>query len=473
MKRAEITVFLSVVFILIASFILGLIEITVIHTSKNLSRLETDRAVFSIFGEYQKRLLEEYHVFAIEGSYGTGDFAEDRLIGRLHYYETGEAEHEITDIQFLTDNHGQAFREQVITYMEECYGIGVIRDFTGLTEEWEEQKIQGEKIREDESQLVDQFKEMKEEAIAETEETVEAADEENPFGCFEQIEKSGILSFVMPQDMELSGRKIDPEKQVSGRTLNTGRGSFPSRVGMDGIEERLLFNEYILQNFTNASAGSPANKAEEEDTTEEKDRSLAYEVEYILSGKPSDKENLESVLMKLFLVRLAFDYAFLLGSSGKQAEAEALAVTISVLLLIPEGTEIVKQLILIAWAASESAADIRTLLSGKKVPLIKTEENWQVSLLELFTPGSSTAQSEEENIPDGISYEDYLRGFLFLADQENTAMRSLDRIEENLEIKYGMDYFKADHCITKIKMENTAVIFGDLTYTYPVYFGYE
>ena len=53
MKRAEITVFLSMIFILIVSFILGIIEITVIHTSKNLSRLETDRAVFSIFGEYQ------------------------------------------------------------------------------------------------------------------------------------------------------------------------------------------------------------------------------------------------------------------------------------------------------------------------------------------------------------------------------------------------------------------------------------
>ena len=55
MKRAEITVFLSMVLILTVSFILGIIEITVIHTSKAMSRLETDRAVFSIFGEYQER----------------------------------------------------------------------------------------------------------------------------------------------------------------------------------------------------------------------------------------------------------------------------------------------------------------------------------------------------------------------------------------------------------------------------------
>ena len=66
---------------------------------------------------------------------------------------------------------------------------------------------------------------------------------------------------------------------------------------------------------------------------------------------------------------------YLLGDSGKKAEAEALAFALSVILLIPEGTEILKQLILLAWAAGESVADIRTLLLGGRVPLIKTAEN--------------------------------------------------------------------------------------------------
>lgn len=480
MKRAEITVFLSMIFILIVSFILGIIEITVIHTSKNLSRLETDRAVFSIFGEYQKELLEEYRILAIEGSYGTGDFTEDRLTARMHYYETGETEHEITDIQFLTDNHGQAFREQVTAYMEESYGIEMIRDFTGLTAEWEEQSIQGEKAKEEESRLMDQFEALK--AEAKEGETSEASDEtgrKDSMTCLEQIEKSGILSVVMPQDMELSGRKIDPGQQASARKLNTGRGSFPARAGMDGIEERLLFNEYILRNFTDAAADSPAenendeNENKAETASQPKERTLAYEVEYILSGKPSDKENLESVLMKIFLVRMALNYAFLLGNSGKQAEAQTAAAAASIVLLIPEGVEIIKQLILLAWAAGESVVDIRTLLSGKRTALIKTDENWQTSLSDLITLGSSPPQSEGEDVPDGISYKDYLRVLLFLMDQEDAAMRSLDRIEENLAAWYGMDFFQADQCVTKLKMKNTAVIFGNLTYTYPVYFGYE
>ena len=139
--------FLSMALILIVSFILGIIEITVIHTSKNMSRLETDRAVFSLFGEYNRNLLEDYHVFSIEGTYETGNFSEDRLIGRMHYYGTGNTDHEVTGIQFLTDNRGQAFREQVLAYMEECYGIGLIREFTGSTEQWEQQCVQGERCR--------------------------------------------------------------------------------------------------------------------------------------------------------------------------------------------------------------------------------------------------------------------------------------------------------------------------------------
>src|SRR5699024_6866841 len=203
MKKAEITVFLSMALILTVSFILGILQITVIHTSKNMSRLETDRAVFSLFGEYQRNLLEDYKIFAIEGTYETGDFSEDRLIGRMHYYGTGNTDHEVTGIQFLTDNRGQAFREQVIAYMEECYGIGLIREFTGSTEEWEEQCIEGKKIQEEEAKITDQFEELRkaaEEAGSELpeEESPDAGDEEtgNPFYCLEQIEKSGLLSVV-------------------------------------------------------------------------------------------------------------------------------------------------------------------------------------------------------------------------------------------------------------------------------------
>ena len=55
-QKGEITAFLSLIFVLLVSFILAMLESTVIQTAKNLKRLDADRAVFSLFGEYQKDL---------------------------------------------------------------------------------------------------------------------------------------------------------------------------------------------------------------------------------------------------------------------------------------------------------------------------------------------------------------------------------------------------------------------------------
>ena len=64
-------------------------------------------------------------------------------------------------------------------------------------------------------------------------------------------------------------------------------------------------------------------------TSENNDRSLSYETEYVLEGKASDKENLESFLMKLLLVRMALNYVYLMGDSEKQSEAAAFAAAVT------------------------------------------------------------------------------------------------------------------------------------------------
>lgn len=467
MKKGEMTVFLSIVFVLMISFISGIIQASSIQAGKNLARLETDRAVYSVFGEYQKELLEQYHIFGVEGSYGTGSYTEDNLISRMHYYGTDGTEHEITGIQYLTDDHGQAFREQVLTYMEQTKGIGLIRELTGLTAEWEEQEIQGKEMEEIQEETAEQMEEVSD--LLETEEDTGTGGQEqiseNPFTFMEKISQYGIVSVVLPEDMVISEKTVDLEAQASYRNLRTGRGSFPSRTGMDGIEEKLLFDEYLAESFTNAVP-------EEEDAGAEKDRSLDYEIEYILAGRSSDEENLESVLFRIFLIRMALNYTFLLTDTEKQGEAELLALAISAVLLMPEAVEGVKQLVIAAWAAGESVVDIRTLLSGKRTALVKTSENWQTSLSSLFRLGDDSRQ-EGSDIQGGICYKDYLRMLLFLENTDEITMRALDRAEENLRTEQQLDHFRADQCITRLRMDNTVTFHDSLTYQFPVYFGYE
>ena len=288
--------------------------------------------------------------------------------------------------------------------------------------------------------------------------------EGGPFTCIEEIEKSGILSVVMPKDMELSGLAIELETQPSARSLNTGKGTFPVRQGTDGVEEKLLFNEYVLKSFSCAvpDEGQSVSTGENEGT---ESRSLAYETEYISRGSLLIKKiwnRFDEIIFGAYGSELCLSY----GRLGKQAEVTALAVAVTTALLIPEAAEVLKQLILLAWAAGESVVDIRTLLSGNRTALIKSSDTWQLPLSSLLTLGSGTEQIDGSDVPGGITYKDYLRMFLFLKDPDNVNMRVLDRIEENIKTGYGMDGFRADQCITKIEMKNTSEILGGITYTF-------
>lgn len=454
-KRGEVTVFLSLVFILIVSFITAMISSASLQVSKNQKRLLADQAMYSLFGEYQIELLKEYGIFAIEGSYESGNFKEENLIERMQYYGLSGIQTEITDLQLLTDSKGAVFREAVICYMENRYGLDLVRDLLNTAQQWEEQEIQGEKVEDEEEKnssiLEDEL----------TENEVSLPVEGNPLVQIESIKKTGILRLVMPKDMSVSEKGIRSEEQVSNRQLISGRGSFPSRVDIDNIAGKLLFHEFILDRFQNAT----------EELSEK--RTLAYEAEYILAGKESDVQNLEAVVKKILLIRTGLNYAYLLQDTTKQAEAEALALTLTTLIGIPVIEKLVTQALLAAWAFGEGIMDVRCLMGGKKVALIKNSESWQLSLSSLLKLGTEEDSLEGEDTQGGIGYKDYLRMLFFLANKDEISMRTLDRIEENMKYEKDKKFFRTDACVLKIKTKNKAEIYQGFTYEFPLYFGYE
>lgn len=127
-----------------------------IQGSKNLSRIDTDRAIYSVFGEYHQELMEQYHVLGIDLGYRTGNYEEENLIQRLHYYNSGSTDHQIKGIQYLTDQSGQAFREQVLAYMEQRYGMDLVKKFTGTTEKWEQTETEESDMEKKTDEMTDQ-----------------------------------------------------------------------------------------------------------------------------------------------------------------------------------------------------------------------------------------------------------------------------------------------------------------------------
>ena len=132
----------------------------------------------------------------------------------------------------------------------------------------------------------------------------------------------------------------------------------------------------------------------------------------------------------------------------------------------------IRQLLLVLWAFGESILDLRALLDGKKTAFYKTDETWHLSLSSLFSLGSSENVIEGADEGSGLDYTQYLQILLCLKSIDELTMRALDRIEQNLIVEKGLVQFRADTCVTKIKVSNTAEIGAGYQYGFPVYFGY-
>ena len=61
--------------------------------------------------------------------------------------------------------------------------------------------------------------------------------------------------------------------------------------------------------------------------------------------------------------------------------------------------------------------------------------------------------------------------FSFLKSVPEITMRTLDCVEESFHSKHIL--FQADQCVTKLEIQNKIIVYKNLSYQYPVYFGYE
>lgn len=351
--KGEMTVFLSLVFIIFISFTGSILESASLQGIKSERRADMSLAMDSVFAEYQSRLFELYHVFALDGSYESGRFDEESIGERLNFYAGTDAEQEIIRMQLLTDKKGQAFYEQAVRWMETDIGQGMLEKIPQMEELWKEQ----EEYSEDRETEMDNV-------LAEVGETLPS--EENPFADISEMRNADFLSKLMPEGTEVSEKKVTLDELPSGRELAVGRGEFKKQVlGSEGVSD-ILFGEYLMKHFNNAV------KKEEG-----RGGGLAYEFEYILEGAASDTENLTGVLRRIQVARFALNYAYLITDQEKCGQAETWAAALSAVLLMPEMTGVLKQAFILVWSYKETITDMRMLLEGKKCAFCKTKENWK------------------------------------------------------------------------------------------------
>ena len=414
--KGEITAFLAMIFVLMMSLVGALIESVSVQMTKNRNRADTCLALESTFAEYDRQMLEKYDLFV------KSECSESVLQKQLEYYGAGNMSHSLLKKELLTDAGGASFREQAIRYVRNRFGI------QELPQDIEYDFYSETYLEEEELVYMDL-----EELLAQEENNL--PEENNPIVSVQSLKNTDLLTLLVPNAEEISDRSVSVENLPSQREVEKGNwGEHRS----DEKTDKVFLVAYLTEHFTNVKNAKQTQQ-------------LLYEQEYLVGGCSSDRENLENVCKRMLSIRMVANYAYLLTDAGKQAEAQALSLTLCSLLTMPGITEVVKHAILLGWAYGESIVDVRVLLKGEKVAAIKTADTWQLQLANLVKLGTDEEMVNEIDVSGGVSYQTYLTGLLFMKRTEVLSMRSLDLIECNLSVK-------TDACVTRMEIESKATL---------------
>ena len=237
----------------------------------------------------------------------------------------------------------------------------------------------------------------------------------------------GVCGLVLEKD-KISSKEISytdlADKSITDNTS--------LKIQIDGGE--IIYNEYLFIKFLSYTDYI------QEDSEQDSGKLLDYTLEYILYGKNSDKENINSSVMELALLREGMNMAYLITDSAKRKEAEVLAASLVGFTGNVAVVKAAKYLIMGAWAFGESILELKRLYKGEKVELIKTKENWELSLKKLLDMDFSQEKSDKE-AAKGMTYEEYLRMLLLLKNPKEKYYRTMAAMELRM-IELGLSDFR-------------------------------
>lgn len=458
MKRdrcgGTITVFLSLLSVLFLSLACTLVESARIQAARARACVAADLSLFSVFGEYERGLLTRYDVFFLDGAYGSGVFSEENLEGRMEDYLEGNLHADVFTGLFsmqllplelvsvrsdgyalMTDENGAVFYRQVVKNRKENLGTEAVSRFLDAKKEAEHQERAGEDYEESLNGNTAQIGQIKEsaketEGVSAVTEGVPAITE-NPLDVVEQLKKRGILGLVVKDEASVSAKSVKKSELPSGRRRR--KGSLKTEKTEGGITAEAIFQDYLAEQFPNRTDGGTKDV-------------LDYQLEYILAGKATDRENLKAVVNRLLLLREGVNFACALADGTMRRQAELLAVSLAAAAGIGVLAPALTTALLLAWSYGESLLDVRTLLAGGKTETVKTAAEWKLSLQNLGRLPELLTSCDGGG-GTGLGYEEYLRMLLVAGPQKKYPLRALDLIEANLRLSGETENFRADACV--------------------------
>ena len=245
------------------------------------------------------------------------------------------------------------------------------------------------------------------------------------------LPSGGAGGCISAETLTESAKSIGDEHVITNRIVNSGA--------------EILMIDKCMDNHVSKS--------------DEKDHFFVNEWEYIIRGSVDDEVNYRACRRRLFLARNALNLVALYEDEAKVEAIIAVAETVT-----PGPLGAATQLVIAeAWAALETEEDLNDLYEDRRVPVVKTPEQWKTSLGAVIDSKQFRKELDEESkellsenkneideigkglktvtqFKDGLNYDEYLM-IMILAMNENTRLlRIMDLVQINMKYRYYKDF---------------------------------
>lgn len=244
-----------------------------------------------------------------------------------------------------------------------------------------------------------------------------------------ELLQKGLLSLVTDDVSDISNASIS-DLNLPSKKENTEKN------GKTDLTDRALLALYGKRKF-----GNYISKI--------KDHDLSYEMEYIISGKSSDRENLTEVVKKIVGIRNVMNLGYLLTDSVKMSQLTFIASSAATAIGLPFLEPVIKAVLIEAWSLGEAVTDVKGLLKGNEVVFIKDKISWKTDIKNLL---GGSIKNDKNSKKLSLNYEQYCMMLMMIADGNKSLFRIMDLIQLNIQKKYNSK-FQMSKCFSGMKFK--------------------
>ncbi|MBQ7564047.1 MAG: hypothetical protein IJT16_08660 [Lachnospiraceae bacterium] len=430
-KPAEITVFLSLMLSVLLSFIYVLIRGSRLEASKYKIESAMDAGLTSCLSEYSKELYDRFDLLYIDTAYRSEEGGIDRLSEHLSAYveenlrdnqsglvRVSLMDTRITEVELASDHEGGDIMKQAVSYIED---FGETKYTEILDKNSGDPDFDPKKHKDFLREWDEHLAELRNVGLG-----------GNPA---ERVrEMSYDRQYLLLQGTSGSLYKLNYSDVPSKRQLEKGSHIGSSSANINSHTDNDIFVEYLMQKL-----GCYTEDAGEQ--------ALRCELEYMLFGKLSDKENLEEVFDALLSHREEINRRIFENSPDMIEEAERIAKD-----SLPEDKQDERWRLInavkYAWVYAEAFIEVNRMLCGGQCSTKPLRSCVILPVDELLRFPEYLGGDGGK----GLTYKEYLGLMLRKCSVSENRKRFMDIVEMDIRRKEN-DLFRIDRCVEYIQAE--------------------